>query len=171
MHDDARRAAVHPVRTLSEMQAWLGRVPVTRDFPPDFANTLRGAAPTLIFEMSTAPGCIPCSDLWAKLSHFRARYGWRVSAIGPQEALLRSGRLGLPWVGHPAAWVRPVADPNRIIPVAIGTDLSPNIARNAYLAAKMLTGVRPQVAVRAMAKFTGIVGISMRPEPRRPGVR
>lgn len=165
------RAPIHPVANLSDMQKWLGRVPLTRAFPPDFADTLHGAAPAFIIEMSTAPGCIPCADLWEKLGRFRARYGWRVSVIGPQEALLRSGRLGLPWVGHPVAWIRPVRDPNRIIPVAIGTDLSPNIARNAYLAVKMLTGVRAEVAVRAMAKFTGIVGISMRPEPRRPGVK
>ena len=164
-------AAIHPVANLSDMQRWIGRVPLTRAFPPDFAETLREAAPAFIIEMSTAPGCLPCADLWGKLGGFRARYGWRVAVIGSQEALLRSGRLGLPWVGHPIAWVRPVGDPHRIIPVAIGTDRSPNIARNAYLAVKMLTGVRPQVAVRAMAKFTGIVGISMRSEPRRLGVK
>jgi len=71
--------------------------------------------------------------------------------------MLRSSRLGLPWVGYPVAWVRPISDPARTVPIAIGTDLAPNLARNMYLAAKMLTGVRPAVAVRAMAKFTGIV--------------
>jgi hypothetical protein len=71
--------------------------------------------------------------------------------------MLRSGRLGLPWVGNPVAWVRPIADPNRMVPVAIGTDHSVNLARNTYLAAKMLTGVRVAVGVRAMSKFTGIV--------------
>ncbi|HKY82572.1 MAG TPA: hypothetical protein VJM09_13990, partial [Sphingobium sp.] len=59
---------------------------------------------------------------------------------------------------HPVAWIRPVADADRIIPIAIGTDHGVNLARNAYLAAKMLTGVRPAVGLRAMARFTGIVG-------------
>ena len=81
--------------------------------------------------------------------------------------MLRSGRLGLPWVGDPVVWVRPIADPDRIVPVAIGTDLLPNLARNIYLATKMLTGVRAQVGVRAMAKFTGIVGVPARPSSRR----
>jgi hypothetical protein len=44
-----------------------------------------------------------------------------------------------------------------MVPVAIGTDHSVNLARNTYLAAKMLTGVRVAVGVRAMSKFTGIV--------------
>lgn len=83
--------------------------------------------------------------------------------------MLRSGRLGLPWVGHPVAWVRPVSDPHRIVPIAIGTDLAPNLARNLYLAAKMLTGVKPAVGVRGMAKFTGIVGVPARPSPNRRG--
>jgi len=83
--------------------------------------------------------------------------------------MIRSGRLGLPWAGHPVAWVRPVTDPSRAIPIAVGTDHTPNLARNLYLAAKMLTGVRPAVGVRAMAKFTGIVGAAPRPrEWRRP---
>ena len=81
--------------------------------------------------------------------------------------MLRSGRLGLPWVGHPVAWVRPVADSNRIIPVAIGTDHAPNLARNLYLAAKMLTGVKPAVGVRGMAKFTGIVAAPTPPSSNR----
>src|SRR3546814_8262592 len=72
--------------------------------------------------------------------------------------MLRSGRLGLPWIGHPVAWVRPMNDTNRIIPIAVGTDHAPNLARNLYLAAKMLTGVRPAVGVRALSKFTGLVG-------------
>src|SRR3546814_13786176 len=41
-------------------------------------------------------------------------------------------RLGLPWVGHPVAWVRATNDPNRVIPIAIGTDPSVNLARNIY---------------------------------------
>ncbi|MFX8558134.1 hypothetical protein ABTM03_18840, partial [Acinetobacter baumannii] len=91
---------------------------------------------------STAPGCVPCADLWGKLAGLRRQYGWQVRTISSEDALLRSGRLGLPWVGHPVAWVRPIDDPNRTIPIAIGTDHAPNLARNAYLAAKMLTGVR-----------------------------
>lgn len=160
--EQAARAAIHPVTTSAEMTAWLARVPTTRDWPPDFAETLRGQAGSLVIEMSTAPGCVPCGDLWASLNSAARRYGWRLAAIGAQEAMTRSGRLGLPWIGHPVAWVRPVANPGRTIPIAIGTDLAPNLARNMYLAAKMLTGVRPAVGVRGMAKFTGIVGASVR---------
>lgn len=165
--DAAMRAAIHPVADGAAMASWLHRVPVTRDFPPDFADALKGNAPAFIVEVSTAPGCLPCADIWAKLGMFRSRYGWKVATISGDEAMLRSGRLGLPWVGHPVVWVRPIADPNRIVPVAIGTDLLPNLARNIYLATKMLTGVRAQVGVRAMAKFTGIVGVPARPSPRR----
>jgi len=154
----SQRAAIHPVATPAQMRSWLLRVPTTRAFPPDFDDTLHSRAQLLVIEMATAPDCIPCADLWSKLSAFRARYGWQIRTIDTKEAMLRSGRLGLPWVGTPVAWVRPVNDPDRMIPIAIGTDHSVNIARNAYLAAKMLTGVRAAVAVRAMSKFTGIVG-------------
>ena len=157
--DLARRAAIHPVSTEPDMRLWLARVPVTRDFPADFESMLRGQASLYTIEMSTSPGCLPCGDLWTKLSAFRTRYGWQVRTIGAQEAMLRSGRLGLPWVGNPVAWVRPLADPNRMVPIAIGTDHSANIARNAWLAARMLTGTRAAVGVRAMSKFTGIVGV------------
>lgn len=162
------RAAIHPVASLPDMQAWLVHVPETRDFPADFAATLRGEAPAFVVEMSTAPGCVPCADLWNKLSRLRGQYGWQVLTISNEEAMLRSGRLGLPGVGHPVAWVRPVNDPNRIIPIAIGTDHVPNLARNAYLASKMLTGVRVAVGVRALSKFTGIVGMTPRPASRPP---
>jgi hypothetical protein len=101
---------------------------------------------------------MPCADLWGKLSMFRARYRWQVRTISGEEALLRSGRLGLPWVGHPVAWVRPLADPRRTVPIAVGTDHFVNLSRNAYLAAKMLSGVKAGVGLRAMAKYTGIVG-------------
>jgi hypothetical protein len=161
------RAAIHPVTTKAEMTAWLARVPVTRDWPPDFADTLRGQAPVLVIEMSTAPGCLPCADLWSRLSAVARRYGWRLRTIHGQEAMTRSGRLGLPWIGHPVAWVRPMADAARTIPIAIGTDREPNLARNMYLAAKMLTGVKPAVGVRGMAKFTGIVGDPTRPRRQR----
>ncbi|CCW16561.1 hypothetical protein EBBID32_8970 [Sphingobium indicum BiD32] len=161
------RAAIHPVASVADMNAWLARVPVTRDFPPDFAATLRGQAPAFLIEMSTAPGCIPCADMWSKLSQLRTQYGWRVRTIGSEEAMIRSGRLSLPWVGHPVAWVRPMGDPNRIIPIAIGTDHAPNLARNIYLAAKMLTGLRADVGVRALSKFTGIVGMVPRPAPQQ----
>lgn len=156
----ALRAAIHPVSTLPEARAWLSRVPVTRDFPPDFDAVLKGQASLYVIEMSTAPGCMACTDLWTRLLALHARYGWQVRTIGAQEAMLRSGRLGLPWVGNPVVWVRPAADPNRMVPIGIGTDHSVNIARNAYLAAKMLTGVHAAVGVRAMSKFTGIVSIS-----------
>ncbi|MBV1686379.1 hypothetical protein KRR38_01495 [Novosphingobium sp. G106] len=156
----AARAAVHPVADAAQMNTWLARVPVTRDWPPDFAETLQGQGQLLVVEMSTAPDCLPCADLWARLRVLARRYGWRLRAINESEAMTRSGRLGLPWVGHPVAWVRPIADQRRTIPVAIGTDHAPNLARNLYLAAKMLTGVKPAVGVRGMAKFTGIVGAS-----------
>lgn len=166
--DQATRAAIHPVASQSEMQAWLDRVPVTQDFPPDFADVLQGQAPAFIVEISTAPGCVPCADLWTKFRALRTRYGMRIAVIDTQEALLRSGRLGLPWVGHPIAWVRAGSDPNRIVPVAIGTDHAANLARNIYLAAKMLDGVRAAVGVRAMSKFTGIVGARAPiPSPQR----
>lgn len=161
--DIAARAAIHPVATSAEVRSWLARVPQTRKFPPDFEPTLRAQAPLYVIEMSTAHGCVPCADLWATLAAFKARYGWQVRTIGKDEAMVRSGRLGLPWVGNPVAWVRPTSDPNRIVPIAIGTDHGVNIARNAYLAAKMLTGVRAAVGVRAMSKFTGIVAV----QPRR----
>lgn len=162
---DAQRAAIHPVADLRAMRAWLERVPVTRDFPDDFQATLRGHGPAFIAEMTTAAGCVPCGDAWQKLSALGARYGWRVRTISHEDALLRSGRLGLPWVGHPVVWVRPVDDTGRLIPVAIGTDHAPNLARNLYLAAKILSGVKPAVGVRAMAKFTGIVGLPRAPAP------
>lgn len=167
--DEARRAAIHPVADQASMQVWLSRVPVTLDFPADFAATLRGEAPAFIVEMSTAPDCVPCGDLWAKLQGLRRRYGLRVTILAREEAMLRSGHLGLPWVGHPVAWVRADNDPNRMIPIAIGTDHGVNLARNIYLAFKMMTGVRPDVGVRAMAKFTGIVGVPV--PPRRSQAR
>ena len=158
--EDARAAAIHPISSTRQMQAWLARVPVTRDFPPGFAASLRAYAPAFVIEMSTAPGCVPCADLWTRLGMLRQRYGWQVRTISSEDALLRSGRLGLPWVGHPVAWVRPLDDQNRTVPIAIGTDHAPNLARNAWLAARMLTGVRAEVGVRALSKFTGIVGAS-----------
>lgn len=167
--DQAMRAAIHPVASQEEMRAWLDRVPATRDFPPDFTDVLRDQTPAFVVEMSTSPGCIPCADLWAKLGTLRARYRWRVAVIDSRESLLRSGRLGLPWVGHPVAWVRAAGDANRAVPIAVGTDHIPNLARNVYLAAKMLTGVRAVVGVRAMSKFTGIVGAAPMPGNRRRG--
>ena len=158
--DDARTAAIHPVASTAQMQAWLARVPVTRDFPPDFTGSLRAFAPAFVIEMSTAPGCVPCADLWTRLDTLRHHYGWQFRTLSREDALLRSGRLGLPWVGHPVAWVRPIDDPSRMVPIAIGTDHAPNLARNAWLAARMLTGVRAEVGVRALSKFTGIVGAS-----------
>jgi len=161
--EEAMRAAIHPVASAAEMRDWLARVPVTRDFPPDFAASLRGQAPAFVIEMSTAPGCLPCADLWTKLGLLGRQYGWQVRTIGSDEALLRSGRLGLPWVGHPVVWVRPISDPGRVVPIAVGTDHAANLARNAWLATRMLTGVRAEVGVRALSKFTGIVGVSRRP--------
>ncbi len=165
--DSARRAAIHPVATVADMRAWLARVPLTRAFPPDFAASLRGQAPLFTIEMTTAPGCVPCADAWSKLATFRARYGWQVHVLTRDEALLRSGRLGLPWVGHPVLWVRPLADPARVVPIALGTDHDANLARNAWLAARMFTGLKPQVGLRAMAKFTGIVGAPAPSSARR----
>jgi hypothetical protein len=56
------------------------RVPMTRDFPDDFNTTLRGHA-ALVIEMTTAPGCVPCGDLWTKLTVLSTRYGWQVRTI------------------------------------------------------------------------------------------
>ena len=158
--EDARAAAIHPVVSTAQMQSWLARVPVTRDFPPDFAGSLRAFAPAFVIEMSTAQGCVPCADLWDRLGTLNRHYGWKIRTLSREDALLRSGRLGLPWVGHPVAWVRPVDDPSRMVPIAIGTDHAANLARNAWLAARMLTGVRAEIGVRALSKFTGIVGAS-----------
>lgn len=165
--EQALRAAIHPVADAVMMQAWLARVPVTRDFPPDFANTLQGQGPAFIVEMSTAPGCLPCADMWAKLIRLGRQYRWRTGVLDTQEAMTRSGRLGLPWVGNPVAWVRAINDVNRIVPIAVGTDHAPNLARNLYLAAKMLTGVRADVGVRALSRFTGIVDASAAAVPAR----
>ncbi|MBA4092371.1 MAG: hypothetical protein C0494_17515 [Sphingobium sp.] len=151
------RAAIHPVATSVELKTWLVRVPLTRTFPSDLDGTLQAHAADLTIEMTTAPGCLPCDDLWTRLLRFSRAYGWRVRIVSGDEALLRSGRLGLPWVGHPVLWVRPTRDERRTIPVAIGTDHDVNLRRNIYLAAKMFDGVRPAVALRAMSKFTGIV--------------
>jgi hypothetical protein len=153
----ATRAAVHPVDNETAMRAWLARVPQTRDFPPDFAAALTRMAPAVIVEMSSEPGCLACADLWSRLGALKHRYGLPIAVLPREEAMLRSGRLGLPWVGHPVAWVRSVEDAGRVVPIAIGTDHEVNLARNVYLAIKMMTGVRPTVGVRAMARFTGIV--------------
>ena len=165
----AARAAIHPVSGAGEMQSWLARVPRTVDYPPDFEAALTGQGSAFVIEMSTAPGCLPCGDLWTKLLALKTRYGLTVRPIGTEEAMLRSGRLGLPWIGHPVAWLRPVSDEARILPIAIGTDHAANLARNIYLGIKMQTGVRAAVGVRAMAKFTGIVasGAGQKGEKRR----
>lgn len=160
---DAARAAIHPVVSEAAMRRWLGRVPRTTDYPADFEATMRGQGSAFLIEMSSMAGCVPCGDLWGKFARLKARYGISVRTIAQSEAMLRSGRLGLPWIGHPVAWLRPVGDPNRLIPIAIGTDLEANLARNIYLGVKMQTGVRPAVGVRAMAKFTGIVGAGTSP--------
>lgn len=160
----AMRAAIHPVADATAMQAWLSRVPVTRDFPDDLTATLRVQGTDWTVEMTTGSECVPCGDLWAKLGKLGRSYGWQVGTISHREAMMRSGKLGLPWVGHPVAWMRSRSDAQRIIPVAIGTDHEANLARNIYLAAKMLEGVRPAVGVRAMSKFTGIVAV---PAPAR----
>lgn len=161
--DAARRAAIHPVADPTRMSAWLARVPLTRAFPPDFAATLHGNAPAFVVEMTSAAFCMPCADLWTKLQGLGRQYGFRTALLSREDALIRSGRLGLPWVGNPVAWVRAVKDPKRVVPIAIGTDHGPNVARNIYLAFKMMTGVRPAIGVRAMARFTGIVGVETMP--------
>jgi hemoglobin/transferrin/lactoferrin receptor protein len=115
------RAAIHPVANQADMQAWLARVPVTREFPPDFGASLRGQGPAFIVEMSTAPGCLPCADLWSKLGGLARQYGWHIGVLDSQEAMIRSGRLGLPWVGHPVAWVRAIDDPTRQEGIRDGT--------------------------------------------------
>ena len=166
--DRAAAAAIHPVSTMPQMQAWLARVPRTRDFPSDFEQSLRGEARLFVIEMTTTPNCLPCGHMWSTLSGLRSRYAFELRTISREQALLRSGALGLPWVGHPVAWVRPVGDEQRTVPIAVGADHGVNLARNIYLAFKMLAGVRPAVGLRAMAKFTGIVGATV---PRRPATQ
>lgn len=163
----AKQSAIHPVATPLELAAWLARIPITSVFPPDFTDTLRGQAPAFLIETSTSPGCLPCADLWAKLGELRDLYGWRISTLNREQAMLRSGRLGLPWVGDPVVWVRPIGDEQRTIPIAIGTDRLPNLERNIYLAVKMLSGVRTNIGVHAMAKFTGLIGTNPSRDPGR----
>ena len=167
----AERAAIHPVTQARELNAWLARVPRTREFPSDLDATLRAEAQTFVVEVSSAPGCLPCGDLWARLLRFGHAYGWQVRTIPSSEALVRSGRLGLPWVGHPVLWVRPANDPVRLVPAAIGTDHDENLRRNIYLAAKIMTGVRPEIGLHAMSKYTGIVAPSgaVTTSPQRKG--
>lgn len=169
--EQAKQAAIHPVATSRELTAWLARVPLTREFPSDLNETLRSENRMFVIEMSSAPGCVPCGDLWAKLLRFSRAYGWQVRTISSGEALLRSGRLGLPWVGHPVLWVRPAADKDRLVPAAIGTDHDANLRRNIYLSTKLLTGVRPEIGLRAMSKYTGIVAPSVASTtlPKRKG--
>jgi hypothetical protein len=151
----ALRAAIHPVSTLPEARAWLARVPVTR-----LSARLRGRAAragiTLRDRDEHGIGCIACADLWESCSRYERTMAGRFGRLALRRPCCAPGDLGF-WVGNPVAWVRPIADPNRMVPVAIGTDHSVNLARNTYLAAKMLTGVRVAVGVRAMSKFTGIV--------------
>ncbi len=90
-HEQAMGAAIHPVSTQADMRSWLGRVPVTRQFPPDLVDTLRGQSALYVIEMTTAPGCLPCADLWARLNRLARRYGWQIRTINGQDAMLRSG--------------------------------------------------------------------------------
>ena len=69
---------------------------------PEVNDLAVGDHVVLVF-MPSCGGCIPCADLWIRLGTLGQRYGWKVRTIGSQEAMLRSGRLGLPWVGHPVA--------------------------------------------------------------------
>lgn len=92
--EQAVRAAIHPVADPRAMRAELARVPLTRQFPPDLALTLRGQSSLYVIEMTTAPGWLPCFDLWLRLSQVGRRYGWQVRTISGQEAMLHSGRLG-----------------------------------------------------------------------------
>src|SRR3546814_11145335 len=96
------------------MQAWLSRVPLTRDFPPDFSATLKGDAPAFVVEMTTLPQCAPCADLWAKLQILRRQYGLNVAVLSREEPISRSARLGLHWVGHPVAVWRATNDHKRV---------------------------------------------------------
>jgi hypothetical protein len=161
--------AIHPVASPAALKARLALVPLTRQYPPDFVETLKSQGPAYLIETTSEPGCVPCADTWAKLQDLADRYGLQVRVLSREEAIVRSGKFGLPWVGHPVVWVRARADDRRTVPVAIGTDHEANIARNVYLAFKMIRGVRPAIAVRGMARFTGIVGGGSQALPgRRP---
>src|SRR3546814_17458024 len=48
--EDAMRAAIHPVGDAKAMQAWLSRVPVTREFTADFTTTLRGPGAAFVID-------------------------------------------------------------------------------------------------------------------------
>src|SRR3546814_9175022 len=92
--DASRRAAIHPVADPAAMQAWLSRVPLTRDFQPDFSATLNGDAPAFVVEMTTSPQCSPCADLWAKLQILRRQSGLNVVVIGRARCVDEVGRDG-----------------------------------------------------------------------------
>jgi hypothetical protein len=92
--EQAMGAAIHAVSTEADMRSWLGRVPVTRQFPPDLVDALRGQSSLYLIEMTTAHGCLPCADLWGRLGELRRRFGWQNQTINGQDAMLRSGRLG-----------------------------------------------------------------------------
>src|SRR3546814_11446673 len=90
--DASRRAAIHPVADPAAMQAWLSRVPLTRDFPPAFSATLKGDAPAFVVEMTTSPQCPHCADLWAKLQLLRLKSGWNVACLAREDTGSAAGR-------------------------------------------------------------------------------
>src|SRR3546814_17049027 len=94
--EDAARAAIHPVGTTAAMNHWLSRVPVTRAFPPDFTEALRGRSSALVVEMSTAPGRVPCADLWPTHGRLGRLYGWPVRAHSAHAANQPTGPSGWP---------------------------------------------------------------------------
>ena len=61
----AARAAIHPVASAAEMNVWLARVPVTRSFPPNFAEELRGAGGAFLYSgrMASSFSCSPLVEL------------------------------------------------------------------------------------------------------------
>jgi len=131
----AARAAIHPVSSASEMQSWLARVPRTVDYPPDFEAALKGQGSAFVIEMSTAPGCVPCGDLWEKLLRLKVRYGLMVRPLGRDEAaaLLAELLKGVGEVAAPEAWTLERMVVEGLLPLTrqIGGGSLP---RNAYFA-------------------------------------
>jgi hypothetical protein len=141
----------------------LALVPVTRDFPPTS-------------DRAAQPGIALCDrdEHGARLHALRRSLGkahiTRALWLAGADHRRTGGHapFGTPGsrVGNPVAWVRPVADPNRMVPIAIGTDHGVNIAQR--LSCRPDADRCPRaVGVRAMSKFTGIVGGGRRPPPAR----
>ena len=84
----------------------------------------------------------------------RSRYGFRTSVLAREEALVRSGRLGLPWIGHPVIWFRAVEDPESSMPKRRSA-----VTARAALRGSVNSGDNPRILGSPKAR--------QRPGPRR----